>query len=379
MDAVTSGFVLTLFVAGLLSFFTPCILPLLPVFLGYLSGADASAHTTGRASVLKALAFTSGLSVAFFLLGFGAGALGGLFNSPAFFIACGAIVILFGIHQTGIISLPFLARETRLTAQFDPKKGLGGAFLLGFFFSFGWTPCVGPVLGAVLGISSQQGSALTAGGLLLVYSFGLSLPFIILALGSQQLLQRVKGIYPHFGKLRLVGGLLIMGMGAWMIYNQVSILRAEKALAATAVYSSVNSTVYERMMPGLDREPASLAQFKGKKVYVKFWTTWCPSCLAGLEDFTALSKQTATSPDIAVISIVTPGINGEVSKEDFTEWARAQNLSFPIYFDESGTVSREFAVRAYPTAVYLTKDGAVMKKMIGDEPNDAILKMLSNR
>ena len=158
-------------------------------------------------SFSKALAFTGGLSASFFLLGFGAGALGGFINSHYFFLACGALVVIFGIHQSGLIRIPLLNNHKSLDIQFNPQKGLVGAFALGFLFSFGWTPCVGPILGAVLGISSQQGSAFTGGGLLLVYSFGLSVPFVILALGSQQILNRVKGIYPHFGKIRIVGGM----------------------------------------------------------------------------------------------------------------------------------------------------------------------------
>ncbi len=384
MEIITMGFILSVFGAGLLSFFSPCVLPLLPVYLGYLSDSvpadnPVPAAPSGRASFTKALAFTSGLSVSFFLLGFGAGAVGHFINSHAFFLACGGVVVLFGIHQTGLVSIPFLDRDKRLAVRFDPRKGLGGAFLLGFLFSFGWTPCVGPVLGAVLGISSQQGNALTGGWLLLIYSLGLSLPFFLLALGSQHLLGKMKNLYPHFGKIRLAGGILIMLIGFWMLYNQISIMHAEKtAQEAAASSSSISAQAYERPLPGLAREPISLAQLQGKTVYVKFWTTWCPLCLAGLEDFAALAEELSKSPDVAVISIVTPGLNGEASKSDFITWAKAQNLTFPIYFDESGAVSREFGIRAYPTAVYLDKRGAVVKKAVGDEPNAGILHTLSS-
>jgi cytochrome c biogenesis protein CcdA/thiol-disulfide isomerase/thioredoxin len=378
MEIINAGLIISVFAAGLLSFFSPCVLPLLPVYLGYLSNSHVSPGTTGRTSFVKALAFTTGLSMSFFLFGFGAGAVGHLFSSHVFFLACGAIVVLFGVHQAGLVSIPLLNREKQIAVRFDPGKSFGGAFLLGFFFSFGWTPCVGPVLGAVLGISSQQGSALAGGGLLLMYSLGLSLPFFVLAFSSQHLLKKVKGIYPHVNKIRFAGGLLIMLMGVWMIYNQISMIQAEHGMRpAKASLFTVSAPVYERAMPGLDRAPVSLAQLQGKKVYIKFWATWCPSCLAGLEDFTALAGKLAPSPDMAVISIVTPGRNGEVSKDDFIDWARAQDLSFPIYFDDSGGLSREFGVRAYPTAVYLSKDGAVVKKTVGDELNDKILKNLN--
>jgi thiol-disulfide isomerase/thioredoxin len=193
-------------------------------------------------------------------------------------------------------------------------------------------------------------------------------------MGSHHLLGRVKSICPHFGKTRIAGGVLIMLTGFWMLHNQISLLRAESDMPPPEVsQSSISSPVYERSLPGLDREAASLAQLRGKTVYIKFWTTWCPLCLAGLEDFAALAEQAASSPDIAVISIVTPGLNGEIPKEDFIAWARAQRLSFPIYFDESGTVTREFGIRAYPTAAYLSANGDVLKKIVGDESNAQIL------
>ncbi|MDR2123962.1 MAG: TlpA family protein disulfide reductase [Desulfovibrio sp.] len=170
-----------------------------------------------------------------------------------------------------------------------------------------------------------------------------------------------------------------MLMGFWMLYNQISMMYSEKTTPEAETSSPLSSMpVYERILPGLNREPARLSQFLGKRVYIRFWTTWCPLCLAGLEDFAALAGGLSDSSDIAVISIVTPGLNGEVSKKDFTIWAKAQNLSFPIFFDESGAVSREFDIRAYPTAVYLGRNGALLKKTAGDEPNARIQRNLSS-
>ena len=189
----------------------------------------------------------------------------------------------------------------------------------------------------------------------------------------------MKSLYYYIGKTRLAGGILIMLMCFWMLCNHTSTMHVEKTAQAAAASSLSSSTpVYERLLPGLDGEPVSLSRFQGKKVYIKFWATWCPLCLAGLDDFAALSGKVARSPDIAVISIVTPGLNGEVSQSDFIAWAKAQKLTFPVYFDESGALSSEFDIRAYPTAVYLDKTGAVLKKTVGDESNAGILQNLSS-
>ena len=136
MEMLTMGFVATVFAAGLLSFFSPCVLPILPVYFGYLSGGVNSAQEQDNTSLFKAFAFVAGLAASFFILGFGAGALGGLISNRWFFMACGAIIIAFGLHQTGLISIPLLEREKKLDVAFNPRKGLIGAFALGFLFSF---------------------------------------------------------------------------------------------------------------------------------------------------------------------------------------------------------------------------------------------------
>ena len=234
METISIAFMASVFGAGLLSFFSPCVLPLLPLYVGYLSSAPQTSGSLAKASLGKALAFTCGLSLSFFLLGFGAGSLGAVFASPVFLIVCGSVIILFGLYQTGLMPLSFLNKNLKVSLNFNPQAGLGGAFLLGLLFSFGWTPCVGPILGAVLGLASQQGSPLNGGLLLLVYALGLSLPFCAMALASQRLLTKVKGIYPHFGKIRLAGGMLIILMGCWMLYSPVSALLTKEVEAAKA-------------------------------------------------------------------------------------------------------------------------------------------------
>ena len=383
METISIGFIISVFGAGLLSFFSPCILPLLPVYLGYLSTNSAENESVKKASFTKALAFTGGLSLSFFVLGFGAGSLGSFVNSDWLLLICGSIVVLFGFYQTGLLPLSFLERNMKLSVQFNPQKGLGGAFLLGLLFSIGWTPCVGPILGAVLGMASQQGSAPAGGALLLVYSLGLSLPFCILALASQQLLQKVKCIYPHFAKIRLVGGILIILMGCWMLYTPITSMLAKdvqpvEAAPVEAAPSLQNSSIYTMHFAGLNSEPISLAKLAGKTVYIKFWATWCPTCLGGLEEFTALAEKMAHEKDIVVLSVVTPGRNGEMSEKDFSEWAKAQQLNFPVYFDPSGALNKEFAIRAYPTGVFISKDGAVIQKKVGHESNTQIINTLTS-
>jgi cytochrome c-type biogenesis protein len=224
---VETLYISTVFVAGLLSFFSPCILPVIPVYISYF--ADDSEVAEGsvfkklfKGPMLKAIVFVLGLSTSFVLLGFGAGALGKYLYSKEFLIICGSIVVLLGIHQTGLVKLKFLYREKKLNLKRTNKADVIGAYLLGFTFSFGWTPCVGPILGAVLGLSASEGSAMYGGILMLAYSVGLMIPFLIVALFSEFFLKRIRGIYKHMNKIKVVGGLLIIVMGILLMTNKLN-------------------------------------------------------------------------------------------------------------------------------------------------------------
>ncbi|EJG79547.1 cytochrome C biogenesis transmembrane region family protein [Streptococcus pneumoniae SPAR27] len=219
--------------AGILSFFSPCILPLLPVYTGVLlddkDGAQASSgkFSISVTSLLRTLAFIAGISFIFILLGYGAGFLGDLLYASWFQYLTGAIIILLGLHQMEILHFKGLYKEKRLQLQGQGQNGKGysQAFLLGLTFSFAWTPCVGPVLGSVLALAASGGSGAWQGaGLMLVYTLGLALPFLLLALTSSYVLKHFRKLHPYLGILKKVGGFLIIVMGFLVLFGNASIL-----------------------------------------------------------------------------------------------------------------------------------------------------------
>lgn len=224
-------YISSVLLAGFLSFFSPCILPVIPVYIGYFTEGSkkvSEKKTTHFFSwaMLKAVIFVAGLSTSFVLLGFGAGALGSIIYGQWFLTICGFIVVILGIHQTGLLKFKFLNREKKLQVARTRKSDFLGAYLLGFTFSFGWTPCVGPVLAAVLGLSSTRGNAAYGGLLMLMYSIGLMIPFLIMAIFSDYLLSRIKNIYKYMNKIKIVGGVLIILMGLLLMTNKVVSLSA---------------------------------------------------------------------------------------------------------------------------------------------------------
>lgn len=176
------------FLAGLASFLSPCVFSLVPAYVGYLGGRAAGGEAAGGnrwTTFSHGLAFVLGFSVVFIVLGVAASAFGGLLYDLRTLLAKigGVVVVIFGLHMTGVFRIPFLEYDTRVQQLPDPKLGYLSSALLGVFFSAGWSPCVGPVLGAILTLAMNGGSVSQGASLLTAYSAGLAIPFLLAALG----------------------------------------------------------------------------------------------------------------------------------------------------------------------------------------------------
>ncbi len=209
-------------VAGVLSFLSPCVLPIVPPYLAFMSGISmAELSGTGgqrRSPLVPALGFVLGLSTVFLFLGFTASAFGAFFlkNSQVFATASGVIVMVFGAHFLGVITIPFLNREARLDAG-DRGGSVFGAYVLGLAFAFGWTPCIGPQLGAILSLAANQAS-LTRGTLLLaVYALGLGLPFLAVAAFFPRLAGLLRWMKARMDRIERIMGLLLWTIGLLML------------------------------------------------------------------------------------------------------------------------------------------------------------------
>ncbi len=219
----------TAFVAGVISFLSPCVLPLVPGYLSYVAGTSLESLRDHQASRLRALGyavcFVLGFSLVFMAFGASATALGGLLLSWRYElgIAAGIVVLLFGLHLAGLLPIHFLEREARFQGEIKGGR-IVGAFLLGLAFAFGWTPCIGPVLGVILTMSATSGDLGTGIALLAVYSLGLGLPFLLAALFTDVLLERLRALGRTGRQLQRVAGLLLAVIGVLMITGQLEAL-----------------------------------------------------------------------------------------------------------------------------------------------------------
>lgn len=208
------------FVAGIISFLSPCVLPLVPGYLSYMSGVAASEDSpSARKTLPPALAFVLGFSAIFVPLGATASLLGSYLKSNQVLLTRvgGVFIILMGLFFIGLVKVPALQRERRLHVQ---AGGLGGSAVMGAAFAFGWSPCIGPILASVLALST--GAEVGRGALgLAFYSLGLGLPFIVAALGVARLTGAVKWLRRHTQTITLASGVLLIGAGLLFLTNSL--------------------------------------------------------------------------------------------------------------------------------------------------------------
>lgn len=221
--------ILTALAAGAISFLSPCVLPLVPGYISYVAGSTASAEKSRppRSEALSTLFFSAcfvmGFSTIFIALGASATGLSRIMLLYRYEtnIVGGAIIILFGAFMTGLVPMPWLLRERRFQSKVKGGRPVG-AYVLGLAFGFGWTPCIGPVLGAILTVSAFSSTASNGIALLGIYSIGLGLPFLLSAIFMDRLTRSLKAIRPAGQFLQIAAGGVMIAMGAAMITGRLS-------------------------------------------------------------------------------------------------------------------------------------------------------------
>jgi cytochrome c-type biogenesis protein len=224
------------FAAGVVSFLSPCVLPLFPSYLSFITGltfdelSDPDPGARGRVrrlTVVHSLLFILGFMLVFVALGASATAIGQFMRSNQVWIRriAGVVIVLFGLHITGLLNLRFLHRERRIHLQ-DRPEGMLGSVVVGFAFGAGWTPCIGPILGAILTMAGSSGELRTGIGLLIVYGLGLALPFFVAAVGFNAFLTTFRRLRAWMRPIEIVSGLMLIAVGILIFTNYFAVLAA---------------------------------------------------------------------------------------------------------------------------------------------------------
>ena len=361
----------TVFLQGALSFLSPCVLPLLPLYVSYLAGGAGEDDGKGgvryprRRVFLNTLFFVLGISFAFFLLGMGLSALGSFFRDYQVWFAriSGLIIILFGLYQLGLGKRAmFLEREHRLPFRLD-KVAMNPvtALVLGFTFSFAWTPCVGPALSSVLLMASSSGSS-TAGFLLIgLYTLGFALPFLAVGLFTGTVLNFFRSHQSIVRWTVKLGGILLIVMGVLTIAgaagtpSQTAGSSAQDQQEEQASVAAPDFTLTDQF-----GESHTLSDYQGKIVFLNFWATWCGPCKSEMPDIQALYEaHGGNAEDLVVLGVAQPGAGREGSREDITDFLAEGGYTYPVVMDEDGSVFAQYGIRAFPTTFMISSDGTV--------------------
>ena len=374
--------VLTVFFQGLLSFFSPCVLPLIPIYIGYLSGGTGQIGEDGRIHFKRSkvlfhtVFFVLGVSFAFFLLGLGFSAMGNFLKENQIWFARigGVIVILFGLYQMGFLGKSyFLGKERRLPFKMDLlAMSPVTALVMGFTFSFAWTPCVGPALASVLLMTASAATKVTGFLYIAVYTAGFVLPFLAVGLFTTTLLEFFKSHMKVVYYTVKIGGILMIFMGILMLTGKMNAVSG--ALSSTETQEEATEAESEeeeeaaeevKTIPAIDftlkdqyGNIHTLSDYKGKTVFLNFWATWCSPCRAEMPDIQKLYEE-FQQEDVVILGVAAPNLGREKSEEGIKGFLEENGYTYPVVMDTEAEAFQAYGINSFPTTFMIDKDGNV--------------------
>lgn len=391
---------IVVFVEGLLSFFSPCVISILPIYLAILSGSSVQNLKEGNVKLKDSpllkntILFVLGISTTFFILGSSINAFKHFFTSNKEIMTTigGILIIIMGLFYLGYLNLPFLQKEKKFNVGVREMKPWT-AYLLGFTFSFGWSPCIGPMLASALIMASSSDSALIGNLLILVYTIGFTLPFIIISIFYNRLLKYVDNVKRNMKTIQKIGGAILI------ITGLVMALGGTDKIAGYFKKSEENPTEYsqeitdedteedinkeepseesteneENKIPAIDftlvdqyGEPHTLSDYKGKVVFLNFWATWCPPCRMEMPDIEEVYKERGkNAEDVIILGVAGPNLGREGSKEEIIEFLKEEGYTYPVVFDETGDIMATYSIQSLPTTFIIDRDGNIVDYVLG--------------
>jgi cytochrome c-type biogenesis protein len=382
------------FLGGILSFLSPCVFPLVPGYVSMISGVsiDQLKGETGsttkarRAVVINSLAFNAGISLIFLILGATAGFVGSaLTNNVWIRVIGGLIIIAFGLQLIGVIKIGALYKDTRQFSNNNPT-GVFGSFTLGLAFAAGWTPCIGPILGGIIGLAATSGGWQSGLILSAFYSLGLALPFLLVGIFINQFLSFSKGFKKHLHTVEVISGVLLVAIGLLVASGYVTVLNQSglaNVLPNPESYLQLDEKKPETsqneqnggkpakefplapdvQFETLDGKTVNLGEMRGKVVLLNFWATWCVPCRSEIPALGALQKDFG-SQGLSVVG---------VSFEDTASQVKSFQKDLPMDYTvlTSGQQPPEqLAYVGLPTTFLIDRQGRIRQKIVGEKKRE---------
>lgn len=413
------------FIEGIVSFFSPCILPILPIYLSILSNSSVESLKEGKTNFIRSslfkntIFFALGISTTFFILGSSVRVLSMFFNENKDLIMFigGIIIIIMGLFYMGIIKSSILNREKRFNVKFKEMKAIT-AFILGFTFSFGWTPCIGPILASVLVMVSSSSNHLSANLLIAVYTIGFIFPFIITSMFYSKLFKTIDKIKSNMEIIKKIGGLILIVSGILMMVNgfgsiskHFNIPQNSKIESNQEDNKQENSKDKEDSSSGNDGQKDSndgndgegskdeeriksidftltdqygkthkLSDYEGKVVFLNFWATWCPPCKEEMPHIEQLYKDyKKNNEDVVILGVASPNLGREGSREHVVNFLKEDGYTFPVVLDEDGALAYQYGINAFPTTFIIDKEGYVTQYIPGAMDKETMASFIENQ
>jgi len=381
-QGITFFRILISFAAGVLSFLSPCVLPLVPGYISLISGVSIDNLKEGtssrRAVILNSLAFNAGLSIIFLLLGTTAGLVGAaIISNPWVRIIGGLVIIAFGLQLIGLLKISALYKDTRFFSD-DKPRGVFGSAALGVAFAAGWTPCIGPILGGIIGLAATSGGWRSGLVLSAFYSAGLAVPFLLTGLGINKFLSFYKNFRKYLHKVEVVSGVVLIVVGVLVMSGQSTVLATSKFMTwlpnienilpwkqptapppppvqANANFESVPDVEFQT----LAGKPFRLKELQGQVVLLNFWATYCIPCR---EEIPALN-QLQHELEAQGLRIVGASLDDSI---DGVNGYQKDVVRFDYQILLGGSDAKvKFEQSVLPTTYLIDRQGRIRQKIIG--------------
>lgn len=396
--------IVTVFFQGLLSFFSPCVLPLIPIYISYLSGGtgvkgeDGKIHFRKSKVMLHTLFFVLGISFTFVVLGLGVSAFGSFFkdNQLIFARIGGVLVVAFGLYQLGMFgNSSFLGKERRLPMKADVLvMSPIVAFVMGFTFSFAWTPCVGPALASVLLMAASATTKWAGFALIGVYTAGFVLPFLAVGLFTTTVLEFFKNHMKVVKYTVKIGGILMIFMGVLMFTGKMNAFTGylsgttsksetkkpdkqaeekteEKEEEENGEMAAIDFTLYDQY-----GKEHSLSDYKGKTIFLNFWATWCPPCKAEMPDIQKLYESYGADGEVVILGVAAPNFGNETDEDGIKAFLKENGYTYPVLMDTTGELFMQYGISSYPTTFMIDKEGNVFGYVSGQLSEDMMKSII---
>lgn len=393
--------ILTLFLEGLLSFFSPCVLPVVPLYIGYLTQDAKTVDDDGKVTYHRSrtlfltIGFVLGICMVFVIAGMSSTALHAFFveNTLIFQLISGILLVLFGLISLHVINIPFLNGTHIHTMKVQGGMTFLKAMVMGFFFSFAWSPCVGPLLAQALVKAASAESALMGWVYIGSYALGFICIFLLLGFFTAEVLNFLNKYKKAVKYTGVIAGIVVLGMGIWTLGQAVQTYNASITSVGTKIEETAEPSAepssepsastenepldivkYDFSLQDIDGNNISLSSYQGKTVIVNFFGTWCGYCN---QEMPGLQSVQDTDKDVQILLVAAPGVNNEGDPEYIENYMKQKGYSMKIVYDTNLSVTRMYSVSGYPSSYFYKPNGKLLGYIPGYVPEKNLLELIN--